>query len=271
MPESCSRVCSSGCSESCSESFSIGRPWDYPTLPLTVLRLIEAAFICQPETLYLQDRMSRFRVLITDDHALLAEGIAAMLRPAYEVVGIAPDGRQMVADAERLKPDLITLDIGMPILNGLEAARQVRQLLPRVKLVFVTQQVDLRYLQAALKSGANGFVAKQSASSELLAALEQVLRGGRYITPLLEAAFAALDPLREAAHAGENADPLTSRQREVLQLIAEGHTNKSIAKVLNISFKTVEFHKDTLMRALGMRTTAELTRYAVSQGIVNAS
>ena len=218
----------------------------------------------------------RFRILIADDHALLAEGIATLLRPHYDIVSIASDGRSMIAEAERLRPDVITLDIGMPGLNGLEAARQVRRLLPRTKLIFVTQQIDLRYLKAALATGASGFVAKQSASNELLVAMQQVLAGGRYITPLLEEAFAAVNPSnlidREtiygtSAHAV--ADPLTARQREVLQLIAEGHTNKSIATELKISIKTVEYHKDTMMTALGIHTTAELTRYAVAEGVVN--
>lgn len=214
--------------------------------------------------------MGKSRILIADDHALLAEGIAALLRSAYDVVGICQDGRQMVADAERLKPDLITLDIGMPNLNGLEAARQVRAFLPRVKLVFVTQQVDLRYLQAAFQAGGHGFVAKQSASSELLLAVERVLAGRRYITPMLEEAFATADPAPKRAAVTGTEDRLTSRQREVLQMVAEGHTNKSIAQHLDISHKTVEFHKEALMRSLGLHTTAELTRYAVSQGIVNS-
>lgn len=214
--------------------------------------------------------MSRTRVLIADDHALLAEGIASLLRPHFDIVGTSADGRQMLADAERLRPDLITLDIGMPGLNGLEAAKQVRKLLPRVKLVFVTQQVDLQYLKAALQAGANAFVAKQSASKELLLAVEAVLAGKRFVTPLLEDAFSALPPTGVSREQGEGKDPLTSRQREVLQLVAEGHSNRSIATILSISFKTVEFHKESVMRALGLRTTAELTRYAVAQGIVNA-
>ena len=217
----------------------------------------------------------RFRVLIADDHALLAEGIATLLRPYYEVVGAAADGRSMVSEAERLQPHIITLDIGMPGLNGLEAARLVRRAMPRVKLVFVTQQIDLRYLKAALAAGANGFVAKQSASNELLTAIEEVLAGGRYITPLLEKAFAAVDNPASGSRGaagrvpGEMVSPLTIRQREVLQLIAEGHTNKSIATELSISVKTVEYHKDTMMTALGIRTTAELTRYAIAEGVVN--
>ena len=131
----------------------------------------------------------RYRILIADDHALLAEGLAALLRSHYDVVGIASDGRSMMAEAERLRPDIISLDIGMPELNGLDAARQIRRLMPRVKLIFVTQQIDLRYLKAALGAGANGFVAKQSASNELLVAIKQVLDGRRYITPPARRSF----------------------------------------------------------------------------------
>jgi len=212
-------------------------------------------------------RTTRSRILIADDHSLVADGIAALLRQEFEVIGFAADGRQLLVEAERLQPDLITLDIGMPKLNGLEAAKQVRKLLPRVKLVFVTQQVDLRYLRAALAAGAGAFVAKQSASSEVLAAVREVIAGRRFITPVLEEAFSALTPAQATA---EQKETLTPRQRQVLQLVAEGHTTKSIADVLNISSKTVEFHKDQLMTSLGMRTTAELTRYAINQGIISA-
>jgi DNA-binding NarL/FixJ family response regulator len=137
-----------------------------------------------------------------------------------------------------------------------------------VKLVFVTQQVDLRYLQAALHSGADAFVAKQSASSELLSAVELALNGQRFITPILEEAFSKLNPLK-MGEIEDFSDVLTSRQREVLQMIAEGHTNKSIASNLKISVKTVEFHRDAMMRNLGVRSAADLIRYAISHGIVN--
>lgn len=214
--------------------------------------------------------MRKPRILITDDHALLAEGIAGLLRPDYDVVGISPDGRQMLQDAERLRPDLITLDIGMPRLNGLEAAKQVLKVLPRVKLVFVTQQVDLRYLRAAMHSGASAFVAKQSASTELLAAVRRALLGRTYITPLLAEAYADLERQGSSQASKQPEDPLTSRQREVLQLVAEGHTTRFISEALNISRKTVEFHRSSLMTTLGVRTTAELVRYAIAQGIVNS-
>ena len=214
--------------------------------------------------------MLRARILIADDHALLAEGIAGLLRPTCDVVGIAPDGRRLLADADRLKPDLITLDIGMPLLNGLEAAGQLRTLLPRTRFVFVTQMIDLRYLRAALAAGALGFVSKQSASNELLEAIGRALRQQTYITPALAEAYAAAGAATTERNARPAADPLTGRQREVLQLIAEGHTSRSVAKFLYISPKTVEFHKTAMRTALGVHSTAELIRYALTQGIVPA-
>lgn len=204
-------------------------------------------------------------VLIADDHPLIGEGIAALLRPEFEVLGVATDGWQLLEVAERLRPTVITLDISMPKLNGMEAARQLRKVCPDAKLVFVTQEVDLRYLKAALHVGAKAFVAKHAATGEILLAVRQVLQGGTYITPLLEEAFSALTLAQ--AEVEEVAAQLTPRQRQVLQLIAEGHSAKSIASVLGISAKTVDFHKDQLMTALGVRTTAELTKYAVAKGI----
>lgn len=216
-----------------------------------------------------QPRSGRPRILIADDHGLLAEGIAGLLEPEFDIVGISQDGRQLLADAQRLQPDLITLDIGMPNLNGLEAARQVLKLLPKVKVVFVTQQVDLRYLRAALQAGAAAFVAKQSASSELLTAVRRALAGNTYITPLLSEIYAE----QGRAHPGSEKQAqavLTSRQIEVLQLIAEGHTLRFISETLHISPKTVEFHRNALMTVLGLRTRAELIRYAIAQGIVQS-
>lgn len=214
--------------------------------------------------------MRRPRILIADDHALLAEGIAGILRSEYDVVGVSTDGRQLLSDAEQLQPDLITLDIGMPRLNGLEAAKQVVKLLPRVKLVFVTQQVDIRYLRAAMQSGATAFVAKQSASSELLIAVRRALLGRTYITSLLYDAYTAQEQAHPSVAARSADQILTSRQREVLQLIAEGHTSRHISESLNISRKTVEFHKSALMTTLGLHSTADLVRYAIAHGIVSA-
>lgn len=214
--------------------------------------------------------MIRPRILIADDHALMAEGIASLLRAEYEIIGISHDGRQLIADAEYLRPDLITLDIGMPRLNGIEAARHLLKILPRVKLVVVTQAVDLRYLRAALQAGATGFVAKQSASDELLMAVRKALLGRTYITPLLAESYEALEHSHRGTGPERSENPLTPRQREVLQMIAEGSSAREISEALNISRKTVEFHKSAIMTVLGLRTTAELTRYALAQGIVSA-
>jgi DNA-binding NarL/FixJ family response regulator len=204
------------------------------------------------------------RILIADDHALLAESIASILTSEYEVEGVVGDGIELVQAASRLQPDIIVLDISMPRLNGIEAALQVRKELPNVELIFVTQRLDAQYLHAALRAGASAYVSKQSASSELLTALEHVAKGEQFITPLLDAE--GLDaPGAESRAVTANA--LTTRQREVLRLIAEGHTARSIAEALNISPKTVEFHKKALMDLTGLRTTAELTKYAVAYGI----
>ena len=193
------------------------------------------------------------------------------MHPEYDVVGISSNGRQLLSDAERLLPDIVTLDIGMPLLNGLEAAKQLQRLWPRTRIVFVTQHVDIRYLRAALAAGAIGFVAKQSASSELLTAVRHALHNRVFVTPLLAEAHAALDATTTGrTETKATDDPLTSRQKEVLQLIAEGHTSRVISEMLKISKKTVEFHKAAMMSALGVRTTADLIRYALTEGIVSA-
>ena len=212
--------------------------------------------------------MKQPRIVVADDHELIAEGIAGLLRANYHVAGLVADGRQLLADVERLRPDLVTLDIGMPLLNGLEAAKQLLKLHPRLKIVFVTQQIDARYLRAALAAGAMGFVAKQSASAELLTAVRRALLGQTYITPLLAEAYRELLARDSGGTDMSLRDPLTTRQREVLQLVAEGHTMRFISGTLKISRKTVEFHKASLMTALGLHTTADLIRYAIAEGII---
>ncbi len=214
----------------------------------------------------------RKRLMIADDHALMLDGLTRLLSAEFEIVGTAADGRTLIESALQLRPDLIVLDIGMPGLNGIEAARQLTSQLPGTHLVVVTQQLDRDYLRAAFRAGVCAYVAKQSASNELLLAINSVLRGGYYITPLIPAA-----EVNGRMKLSPNADPsdlfgveLTVRQREVLQLIAEGRSTKEISAALRISAKTVEFHKSGLMDELGVRTTAELTRYALSKGIVSS-
>ncbi|MBB6143084.1 DNA-binding NarL/FixJ family response regulator [Silvibacterium bohemicum] len=211
--------------------------------------------------------MPKRRVLIADDHALVAEGLKSLLQEEYDVVGLSTNGRRLLIDAAVLKPDVIVLDVGMPELNGIDAAVQLCKLLPTAKMVFVTQQIDVQYLRAAFRAGAVGYVAKQSATQELLIAIRRALLGQIYVTPLLKDALpnTSLKELRQPTDVF--AKELTPRQREVLQLVAEGKTIKEISAALQISSKTVEFHKNALMNEIGLRTTADLTRYAIARGI----
>ena len=214
----------------------------------------------------------RKRVLIADDHAIITEGVAKLLASEYEVVGEVTNGRDLVAEAKTLRPDIIVLDVAMPNLNGIEAARQIRNALPTMTIIFLTQQLEGTYLHAAFEAGANGYVAKQSASKELIEAIRRALKGYYYVTPLAASKmpdlFVHRDPKANPGHLFGG--KLTPRQREVLQLVAEGKAAKEIAAVLEISVKTVDFHKGTIMDVLGLRTTAELTRYALSIGIVSS-
>ncbi|MFP5236994.1 MAG: response regulator [Acidobacteriota bacterium] len=211
----------------------------------------------------------RKRLLLCDDHALMLEGMTRLLSAEFEVVGTAPNGRILVSEAERLQPDVIVLDIGMPEMNGIEATRRLSRSLPSAKIVIITQQLDRAYVRAAFDAGAKGYVAKQSASTELVEAIHRALRNRFYVTPLVDqdaAEMVAFQPTRNPAEFLGGG--LTPRQREVLQLVAEGKTTKEISAILKISPKTVEFHRNSLMDELGVRTTAELTRYAIHRGIV---
>jgi DNA-binding NarL/FixJ family response regulator len=207
-------------------------------------------------------------LLLADDHAILLDGVRKLLEAEYDIVGIAADGRQLVASTLELSPDAVLLDIGMPLLNGIEAARQIQRSAPHVKVVFLTQQSHKSYVQEAFRAGAFGYVLKQSAASELAAALREVLNGRYYVTPLV-GGKELIDSLDANTNPSELfGESLTPRQREVLQLVAEGKAAKEIAAIVGISVKTVEFHKAAIMEELGLRTTAELTRYALQHGIV---
>lgn len=210
--------------------------------------------------------MSRKTILIADDHPLLVEGIASLLRSDFQILGSASNGRDLLVEAERLQPDLITIDIGMPGMNGIEAARRLKISCPNSRLVCVTQQNDIEYLLAALRAGVKGFVSKQDILDELVEALKTVLQGALYITPSLRDAYRNLE--RDFPYKLKTSSyPLTPRQREVLQLIAEGKSTKEIAAALNISPKTVEFHRSGIAEVLGFSSIADLTRYALQHGI----
>ncbi|MGA2881936.1 MAG: response regulator transcription factor [Bryobacteraceae bacterium] len=209
--------------------------------------------------------MKRARILLADDHLLTLEGIRTVLEPHHEIVGTAADGRALLEAALRLKPELIVLDITMPLLNGVDAAVQIKKSLPETKLLFVTMHVNPAYLEAALDAGGTGYVLKSAARRELLEAVDSVLKGRIYITPSLSGED--LDRFRDPTQAAA-ALRLSTREREVLQLIAEGHAAKEIAHVLNISTRTVSFHRENIKRKLGLRSTSELTKHAIEQRLI---
>ena len=212
--------------------------------------------------------MKKPRVLMADDHSILLAGVRKLLEERYDVVGMVEDGRALIEAAERLKPDLILVDISMPLLNGLDAVRQLRKSQPDVKLLFLTMHASPQYATEAFKAGGSGYLLKQSAVSELPQAIEAVLQGKYYLTPSIAKPIIeqALKAEEKPAVKGSIAE-LTPRQREVLQLIGEGKRTKEVAELLKLSVKTVEFHKNCLMKELNLHTTTELVRYAIKQGL----
>lgn len=207
------------------------------------------------------------RVLLGDDHALILEGLRNALQPHYEIVGVAKDGRALVQAAERLKPELVVVDISMPLLNGFEAAKQIKKSLPHTRVIFLSQHLNPAYLKQALRLGASGYVLKAGATEELQQAIEAVMRGKTYITPAFGEDVIARLWNREGELTEESED-LTERQREILQLIVEGRGNKEIADILHLSVKTIEFHRARIMAKLGVKTVAELTKAALQQGLI---
>jgi len=208
------------------------------------------------------------RILLADDHRIVAEGLRSLLEPEFELVSIVEDGRALLAAAEKLRPDVIIADISMPLLNGIEAVRQIKKTDKDVKVIFLTMHPDVTYAVSALEAGALGYVLKHSAPSELTTAVREVLKGKTYITPLLEGEI-MLSPKKGSIGRREESSHLTKRQREVLQLLAEGYLAKEIASTLNISTRTVEFHKYQMIKDVGMKTVADLIRYAVKHNIVS--
>jgi len=205
------------------------------------------------------------RVVLADDHALVLGAFAKLLAGECEVVGQASDGRALVAAAEKLKPDVIVLDISMPLLNGLEAGRQIKQTLRNVKLVFLTMNEDPDLAAEAFRAGASGYLLKRSAASELTTAIREVMQGRSYVTPLMtQGLVGSLLNKDESSPSHE----LTPRQREVLQLLAEGRSMKEVASVLNLTPRTVAFHKYRMMEQLKVKSNAELIQYAVKHHIV---
>ena len=206
----------------------------------------------------------RPRVLLADDHALLLGAFEKLLGSECDVVGMVTDGRALVNEAIALKPDVVVLDVTMPRLNGLDAGRQVKAQLPRTKLVFVTMNEDPDLAAEAFRIGASAYLLKRSAASELLVAIREVMKGRSYVTPLVTSGLVGslLDQGERPKH------ELTPREREVLQLLAEGYSMKEAADMLNVTPRTIAFHKYKMMEQLGIRTTAELIQLAVKNHLV---
>ena len=207
----------------------------------------------------------RPRVLIADDHSIVAESLRLLLDKSYDVIGVVNDGRQLLADAARLKPDVVVLDIGMPLLNGMDAAVRLKEMLPQLRFVFLTMQDDPNLAAAALELGAVGYVLKRAAASELLNAISQVLDGKAYLMPKLRPENWAV---REA-RAQQASKELTRRQQEVLQLLAEGRPMKEVAGILKVSEKTIMFHKYHIMETFHLKNNAELVLFAVRRHLIS--
>jgi DNA-binding NarL/FixJ family response regulator len=211
--------------------------------------------------------MKRPRVLLADDHRLLREALSRLLEPGCDVVGAAPDGRALLAAAAELRPDIVVLDVALPLLNGLDAARLLLRVLPEVKVIFLTMSEDPDLAAEAFRIGASGYVLKNSGASELVQAIQEVFQGRSYVTPL--ATRGVVDTLLRAPEPPKKAGELSPRRREVLQLLAEGRTMKETARILKITPRTVAFHKYGMMEEHGIKSNAELVHFAVRRRVVS--
>ena len=213
--------------------------------------------------------VGKARILLADDHTLVAEAIKRLLEPEFEVVGVVADGRSLVREASSLKPDVVLVDLNMPMLNGLDASEQLKSANPAMKIIVLTMNEDAEIAAQTMRTWASGYLLKKSAGSELVKAVREVLRGGKYITPALEEVLAEL--YTREPRFPEVGRVLTQRQREVLQLLAEGRTMKEAAAILNVAARTVAFHKYRIMQDFGLANNSELLRFAIKQRVVNQS
>ncbi len=208
------------------------------------------------------------RLILADDHQILTEAIEALLASDYEIVDRVTDGRALVEATKRCKPDVVVADISMPLLNGLDAMRQIKQALPDVKVILLTVNEDPNLVAEAFQCGASGYVLKNCAASELTEAIGQVLRGRSYVTPLVTKGM--VNSFLDGPKHGHESPKLTPRQREVLQLLAEGHSMKMVANILDISPRTVAFHKYRMMDALHISSNSALIQFAIKNNIIAA-
>ncbi len=212
--------------------------------------------------------MVRTRILLADDHMMIAAGLQKLLEPHYDVVGSVVDGRALLKAAAKLKPDVVLLDIAMPLLNGLDASRELKKTMPGIKLIFLTMNTDPDIASEAFRIGAAAYLLKTSQPSELLQAIHDVVRGTSYVTPQISRAIE--ETFLRDPKALNRPRELSDRQREVLQMLAEGRSLKEIAFVLQISHRTVRFHKARIMAELDITTNSELVKYAINHGVISA-
>ncbi len=211
--------------------------------------------------------MGKARVLLADDHNLLLQAFEKLLQPDYDVVGTVGDGRALLRAAQELKPDVVVLDIAMPQLNGLIAAERLKKEMPSVKFIFLTVNEDADIASEALRIGASGYLLKNSAASELFSAIEAALRGRTYVTPLIMQGM--IKSLESGSQKKRGSKKLTTRQREILQLLAEGNSMKEAANILDLSPRTIAFHKYRIMEEQNLNTNADLIQFAIRNGIVS--
>lgn len=212
--------------------------------------------------------MSKPRILLADDHMLILDGLRNLLERHYDLVGTVQDGQSVLNAARRLQPDLVLMDVAMPVLNGLQAGHRLREQLPTIKLLYVSMYADAPYVEEALRIGASGYVLKRSGWEELSRAIEAVLAGKQYVSRELSAALPQ-SSLQPSTPEDSSTRSLTERQRQILRLVAAGYTAKEIGRMLHITSKTVEFHKGRMMRQLQLQSTVELARYALMHGLSN--
>lgn len=211
--------------------------------------------------------MGRTTILLADDHTLFCTLLRDLLEPEYEVIGSVRNGHELLEAAAKLRPDVVLADIAMPSLNGLDAGRRLKQANPRLKLIYLTMNNSVEYAKEAIQAGASGFVLKNAESSELLKAIRDALRGISYVAPEIRRAMA--DTFIRDPKAVSRPQHLTDRQREVLQMLAEGRSLREIATALQISYRTVRFHKVRIMEELGISKNAELVKYAMKHGMIS--